>query len=624
MEFEQKAEEKKMSMSKNIARLAVTAGLTAALSFGGVMAPVTMAFAAGTPMVASNGIVKINEQDYSDTTFKGIRIFSAKVTQDKKDDGTWDSTAEKTLSDIDWASGPVKSAVTTAFNNDDPKPNDLPTGKDAESAQAWAQFIKKHGFDADKGKSVNAGSVLDKIAAAVEKANITEGDGGWANADANGSFGSLDTGYWLFLTKSVGANPSDANKINTDTFTSPIFAVVGGSDEILTPKKQVPTVTKAVKDDNDGSFVDSNAVVPEGSSRDVFTAPNRVADSASDQPIEYQLAGTVASNINTYEKYSYTFTDDLPSTMVPVLSGSKPAVKVKIDDATVKPDYYTVNYVTDQGKNELVVSFDNLKGEIKSDKDEAITVSGSSKIYVNYQAKLDHTKVNADILGKAQENTVTLTYSNNPHSDSEGDKGTTVVHPAYDYTYGIDVTKVGSDKDGNGNLKQLKDVEFTLQEVVGGNPENQFIDAQGVKHNDAKDATLKTTGDGKINVVGLDEGTYILKEVKPAPGYNNSAKNGVTFIIKRDSNSQLYQAGQSVIPSADSAIVATGGVVKDDKAIASTGKLSFTIVDKKGSNLPLTGLNGVTFTWIAGGAVLCIGVAHLIRSRKQAEESEQE
>lgn len=35
-----------MSMSKNIARLAVTAGLTAALSFGGVMAPVTMAFAA--------------------------------------------------------------------------------------------------------------------------------------------------------------------------------------------------------------------------------------------------------------------------------------------------------------------------------------------------------------------------------------------------------------------------------------------------------------------------------------------------------------------------------------------------------------------------------------------------
>ena len=54
------------------------------------------------------------------------------------------------------------------------------------------------------------------------------------------------------------------------------------------------------------------------------------------------------------------------------------------------------------------------------------------------------------------------------------------------------------------------------------------------------------------------------------------------------------------------------------------GMVHLTVTDKKGSNLPLTGLNGVTFTWIAGGAVLCIGVAHLIRSRKQAEESEQE
>ena len=54
------------------------------------------------------------------------------------------------------------------------------------------------------------------------------------------------------------------------------------------------------------------------------------------------------------------------------------------------------------------------------------------------------------------------------------------------------------------------------------------------------------------------------------------------------------------------------------------GTVTLTVKNKKGSNLPLTGLNGVTFTWIAGGAVLVIGVAHLVRSRKQAEESEQE
>lgn len=614
MRTNRKTEEKKMSMSKNIARLAVTAGLTAALSFGGVMAPVTMAFADGTPTVAPDGNVKIDEKTYTDTTFKGIQIFKAKVTQDLEGANNWNGA--KTLSDIEWASDAVRDAVIGAADTNDVT---KPSGNDA---QKWADWLKvktegEYKSGTDKTTKLDAGKTLDKIAKALENANITEGTDE-CKTSPNGTFTGLNTGYWLFVTKNVNTS-TNPPKCDTDTFTSPIFVVVGGSDEILTPKKQVPTVTKAVKDDNNGSFVDSNAVVPEGSSRDVFTAPNRVADSASDQPIEYQLAGTVASNINTYEKYSYTFTDDLPSTMVPVLSGSKPAVEVKIDGDKVKEEYYTAKYVTDQGKNELVVAFDNLKNEIKSDEDKVITVSGSSKIYVNYKAKLDHTKVKAHMLGIAQENTVTLTYSNNPHSDSEGDKGTTVVHPAYDYTYGIDVTKVGDDKDGDGTSKKLKDVEFTLQEVVDGNPENQFIDAQGVKHNEAKDATLKTTDAGKINVVGLDEGTYILKEVTPAPGYNNSAANGVTFTIK----STFDQTGKNV--NLDTSTIDAGkDVVKGGTATAEAGKLSFTIVDKKGSGLPLTGLNGVTFTWIAGGAVLCIGVAHLIRSRKQAEESEQE
>lgn len=606
MRTNRKTEEKKMSMSKNIARLAVTAGLTAALSFGGVMAPVTMAFAEGVPTVAPNGIVKINEQDYNDTTFKGIKIFSAKVTQDRKDDGTWDSTAEKTLSDIDWASGSVKSAVTTAFNNDESKPVGLPTGKDAESAQAWAQFIKEHGLDADEGKNVKAGSVLDKIAAAVEKASISEGPDGWVAANNTGSFNPLATGYWLFVTKNVGANPSDDNNVNTDTFTSPIFAVVGGSDEILTPKKQVPTVTKAVKDDvQDGTFG-----TPE--------KPNKAADSQMDDYVDYRLIGTVAGNINTFSTYKYIFTDKLPESMTPGFEsdGKTPAVTVKIGDTKVKTGCYTAKYENDT----ITVDFTNLKNCTGVD-NAPIALNSDSKVTVEYKAKLDSTKIFENgkikkifngLVGIAQKNMVTLTYSNNPHAEGVG---TTVEHPAYDYTYGIDVTKVGSDNEAKG----LEGVEFTLQE--NGDTSN-FIKADGTKTADSKLAKLKTDANGKINVVGLDEGTYTLTEVTPAPGYNNSASKGVTFTIARGT---LKQDGSAVTPDKDSAnVTAADGVIKADSAAVSTGKLSFTIIDKKGSGLPLTGLNGVTFTWIAGGAVLCIGVAHLIRSRKQAEESEQE
>jgi len=598
MEFEQKAEEKKMSMSKNIARLAVTAGLTAALSFGGVMAPVTMAFAAGTPVATTSGNVTINKEIYKDTTFKGIQIFKAKVTQDQKSEGVWDSTGDKTLSDIDWASPKVKKAVTDKFSG----VAGAPTGN--ASVQEWIAFINNN---AGNNANVDTGSTLDKIAEALEDAGATDSTLGWQSS-TTGNFTGLESGYWLFVTASVGSTKdTDTTNGNIDAYTSPIFTIVGGEGVNVTPKKDVPNVTKAVKDDNNGSFVTDK-------SKNVFEAPNRVADSASDQLVEYQLAGTVASNINTYNEYSYTFTDELPSTMVPELDGNDPVVEVKIGNQVVHPDSYSKEYA--DGK--LVVSFSNLKNAYAKNEDDTrgalINVDGKSKVYVNYKARLDPTKVSAGMLGKGQKNTVTLTYSNNPHAVGTG---TTVEHPAYDYTYGIDVTKVGNEE----TPKKLSGVVFKLQEKNGDTVEDKYIDANGVKQANAEAAKLTTNEEGKINVVGLDEGAYVLTEVTPAPGYDNShGDKGITFTIKRgsltESNTEVVNPELTVDDADDQSLVTS--------ANATNGMVHLTVTDKKGSNLPLTGLNGVTFTWIAGGAVLCIGVAHLIRSRKQAEESEQE
>lgn len=601
MEFEQKAEEKKMSMSKNIARLAVTAGLTAALSFGGVMAPVTMAFAAGTPVATTSGNVTINEEIYKDTTFKGIQIFKAKVTQDQKSEGVWDSTGDKTLSDIDWASPKVKKTVTDKFSG----VAGAPTGN--ASVQEWIAFINNN---AGNNANVDTGSTLDKIAEALEDAGATDSTLGWQSS-TTGNFTGLESGYWLFVTASVGSTKdTDTTNGNIDAYTSPIFTIVGGEGVNVTPKKDVPNVTKAVKDDNNGSFVTDK-------SKNLFEAPNRVADSASDQLVEYQLAGTVASNINTYNEYSYTFTDELPSTMVPELDGNDPVVEVKIGNQVVHPDSYSKEYA--DGK--LVVSFSNLKNAYAKNEDDTkgalINVDGKSKVYVNYKARLDPTKVSAGMLGKGQKNTVTLTYSNNPHAVGTGTTGTTVEHPAYDYTYGIDVTKVGNEE----TPKKLSGVVFKLQEKNGDTVEDKYIDANGVKQANAEAAKLTTNEEGKINVVGLDEGTYVLTEVTPAPGYDNShGDKGITFTIKRgsltESNTEVVNPELTVDDADDQSLVTS--------ANATNGMVHLTVTDKKGSNLPLTGLNGVTFTWIAGGAVLCIGVAHLIRSRKQAEESEQE
>lgn len=255
--------------------------------------------------------------------------------------------------------------------------------------------------------------------------------------------------------------------------------------------------------------------------------------------------------------------------------------------------------------------------------ERSVTFNAKTKVTVEYKAKLDSSKIFENgvmkpvlqgLVGIPQKNKVILTYSNNPHTTEHG---TTVEHPAYDYTYGIDVTKVGSETEN----PHLADVEFTLQEQ---SDTNNYIKADGTKTPNKNQATLKTDASGKINVVGLDEGTYVLTEVKPAPGYDNSHSKGITFTITRGSlpadDTTVVNPGCTLAPGTNEDLVK----VAQTNTEAADGKVHLTIVDQKGSGLPFTGLNGVTFTWIAGGAVLCIGVAHLIRSRKQAEESEQE
>ena len=148
-----------------------------------------------------------------------------------------------------------------------------------------------------------------------------------------------------------------------------------------------------------------------------------------------------------------------------------------------------------------------------------------------------------------------------------------------------------------------------------------------------------TSGDnGQIAVKGLDEGSYKVTEVQ-APNENYTKANPFTFTITAtyDDASMKVTGLTAAVSKADEgrtdiAFGKLDGNDGDNKLTgtdgtgtnAATGEITINVGNTKSVGLPLTGLNGVTFTWIAGGAVLCIGVAHLIRSRKQAEESEQE
>lgn len=584
-----------MHMNKNIARLAVTAGLTAALSFGGVMAPVTMAFA------AEGSTVTFSDTGYDKTsTYKGIQIFKATVTT---------TDGAKTVSNIKWASDDAEAAVVAAIQEKDRFYN-------SENAQDAADWLSDN---AGTDSKVASDNVLSSIAAKLD------GKDGWQTTTAGSpSLSGLDAGYWLFLTATAGKPDGKS----TDGFTSPVYAVIDGeSTTTVTPKKDVPTVEKKVLDDAD-------AVSDDIKGSDKW---KDVADSQIGQEVNYKLTGTIASNYATFSTYAYKFTD--------VLSDGLAYVDGSVEVYAVNHDVYNKiegsKYEVACANNTLTVDF-KVDGTKKGLKDVA-DVDANTQIVVFYKAKLNSNAVIGNAANDKKggnPNTVKLEYSNNPYAAGTGK---TLEDTVADFAFKLNLNKVDQ-----GTEEGLAGAVFTIQSD-DANTNGQYVaskDAAGVVAgqlvpvtdvNHLPDYVMFTSGnDGKIAVSGLDAGSYKVTEVK-APDDSYTKANPFTFKITAkydDATMKVTELKAKVSESdkgrTDIAFGTLDGTAGDNKLTgtdgtnAAAGEVTINVGNTKSVGLPLTGLNGVTLTWIAGGAVLCIGVAHLIRSRKQAEESEQE
>lgn len=574
MEFKQKAEEKKMSMSKNIARLAVTAGLTAALSFGGVMAPVTMAFAAGT-----DGSVTIRNVDGNATEFVGYQIFNADVDNDGN------------VSNITWVNLDVKSAVEGVIKKEE-------TTYPGETAQDAADWIKDHAKGTNETTRVDSNSVPYKIAAAVDGLTTTV-------KTNKQKVDNLAHGYWLFVTDTSTIDAGEAG-------TSPIFTVVGSNPVDITEKTGIPTVEKKIVSDADGQEHDA-------------------ADSQIGQDVTYNLYGTIAENYDKYVGYFYEFSDQISKGLTlqdgaqVYLYGSKDAAQ-----ADLKREHPMLN-ITDSftpgsgvedanGNKTMTWTCNDLKGI------SGATITEGSCIVVSYTARINERAIVAGT--ESNDNAVILKYSNNPMNKDS--KGQTPPDKVKDYTYGLKINKVDL-----GTEKALEGAKFTITTKGDENSANvKYVKDNGTLSN--TEVVLSTGDDGVIRLTRLDAGVYTVTEVTPPSGY--TAVKPFTFEIKptmTDDGPEAGLTGLDGVLTTDQGGKVIAGITdghagdnnltaKPDSKKDADGTFNITVGNTKQIGLPLTGLNGVTFTWIAGGAVLCIGVAHLIRSRKQAEESEQE
>lgn len=576
-----------MKATKNIARLAVTAGLTAALSFGGVMAPVTMAFAAEGTAATANTITINKNENNGDVKYKAYQIFEADVVDESGKTGKTD----KVVSNVKWATGvndTTQKAIIKAINgyNKD-EADDLTT--DA-SPQDVANWLTANITGTTNTTVLKDTDLLNTLAGLVAKnVNPTNPTGVGETSFGAGTKVSFDkSGYYLFLTDADTLASDKSTTGSKNTATSPIYAVVGAGDVEVTEKTSIPTVNKEVR---------------EGATW------GKVSDSYIGEEVEYKLTGSVASNIDTFTKYEYTFQDHLSVG----LEAIKSSVTVTINGQVIQPaNGYTVDLVDTKnasgnltGGQDLTISFSNLKDAAAA---AGVTLRGDSKVVVTYKAKLTD---KAEYTAAGNTNEAKLVYSNDPMSNGTG---TSESKKVADYVFGFDVTKIDPD-----NSSAKLDAGFTVKMIKEGSDKSveKWLKKDGSFSNDVNDAyTFETTEAGnKVSIPGLVAGTYLISESKTPAGYNTIADFEITVAPEYNTDGTLKKL--NVTSNSSMAAPTT------DENVTTT-KIPVTIKNKKGSGLPLTGLNGVTFTWIAGGAVLVIGVAHLIRSRKQAEESEQE
>ena len=226
------------------------------------------------------------------------------------------------------------------------------------------------------------------------------------------------------------------------------------------------------------------------------------------------------------------------------------------------------------------------------------------KVHIQYNAVVNE---NVEIGTDNNKNTAHLKYSRDPYKEKDyGYKEDEVKV----YTYGIRVIKY---TEGEGGRKYLKGAEFRLYEDKEAKTEIAVVktDVEGVYRVATKDEStnsvvMVTAGeDGKIQIKGLKEGTYYLKETKaPAGGYNK-LKDVVEIVIKKTKAND-----PKAVEKAASVELGECGSVKTE------------VLNNKGTILPSTGGMGTTVFMVAGIGVMACAVAALMLVLKRQKKNE--
>lgn len=555
-----------------------------------------LTFALTVPALAVEGDTTGEAQPQADTTYT-ITI------NNNKDGHIYEAyqvfagdLADGILSNIQWGTGVDGGALLSALKIDDTIGSDF-----AECTTAADVAKVLAGFESNSAN-------LDAFAAIVGENLSSTATGTSTDAGNTYTISNLPAGYYFVKDKDnslTGETP--------DAYTKFMLELV--QNTTVTPKSDVPSVEKKVQEDDkynqDGGYGQGY---------------NDVADWNIGDPVPFKLIGTIPE-MDGYDTYKYIFHDTLSngltldeSSVKVYVADSKNADLSGLTPLTAGEDY-TLNTSPDGSHCSFEVSFSNLKSV-----EEAVS---GKYIIVAYTATLNE---NAEIGLDGNPNEVYLEFSNNPAHSSEGDNETdeTPKDEVIVFTYELDGTKV----DGAQTDTKLKDAQFVLfnekgdkvakidaenkfdgwVELPEGTGENGAITYEDwTTYNETNKVILTSGEDGLFKVVGLDDGTYKLREIKAPDGYNLLPDDVEVEIAATTKNGQEWTSGTASEALTELAVTADTKPGTGDK---STGVAGITIGNNKGATLPETGGMGTTIFYIVGG-LLVVGAGVLLVTRRR-------
>lgn len=504
--------------------------------------------------------------------------------------------AGNVLSNIQWGTGVDDIGLLAALKEDTTIGSNF---TDCATAADVAKVLTES-FNGDSDE-LNAFAVLVN----AHLADTPTGTSG-AISEEKYTISNLPAGYYLLKDKDNSLDDSNS------AYTMYMLQLVGNLT--TTPKASAPTVEKKVQEDDkynqDGGYGQGY---------------NDVADWNIGDAVPFKLIGALPA-MSGYDTYKYVFHDTLSAGLAlnadsveVYLAESADANLSSLTPLTAGKDY-TLETSPAGSHCSFEVVFNDLT--------EVTIPEGSEYIIVAYTATLNK---NAEIGLNGNPNDVYLEFSNNPYD--EEDTNTTPKDTVIVFTYELDTTKVDGGSADPENPTKLPGAQFVLLnsdgnrvakidaankfdgwvELPAGTGEGGAITYEDwTTYNTTNPVILTSDDDGLFKVIGLDDGTYKLREIQAPDGFN-LLPNDVEVVITADTNNGQDWSGTAAEALTDLNVTANE---EPGNGQASTGIAAITIANNKGATLPETGGMGTTVFYVLGG-ILAVGAGVLLVARRR-------